>query len=268
MSYNELVSWEYIPAYAFLKNDKEILKKIYLIDPEQEKIVENGLLPMNTSFSPTEYPYFRVEKIRGYTRRARSYGELKMNMLKRYPELKGRMQYIKKKIFPFGDFIFLDLAFIDNMVNPLVKKEDGWFNKNFVEKDKFTPDFVQNLVDYVPLTLIERKPIKEYQEREIPLFLSELKLSFPEIYKEIQSDVKISYIGRKAFLKTLNPGEVCFCERPLGERKFYNYDGETLISIEKKENYTMSTKIIPTTDRLIVEVRDDKTVNPNTKFVD
>lgn len=265
----ELVSWNYSNAVSFIKGSKEGLQRIYLTDEKGREIVEGGEFPIVRSWDCllVRYPYFEIDHKTGYTRKARNYGKCRRDMQKRFPKLERKLKYIRKSVYPFGEYVFLDLGYLDNWANPIRRDEEVWYGRNFVKREKFTAEFVQKLVDYVPLTAIDRVPIKDYREHELPVFLSDLKIFFPEIYKDIKTDIQVNYLGRKVLLKTLSPGKVKYSINGDDHKEIYDYNGEILTRKEKKDDCLIDIKIIPE-ENFVVFVADNSTINVNTKFVE
>lgn len=274
MRYPRLVSWSYFDGKGIFsgKNEKEQLTKVYILKEEGEHLLEGGKIVRLNMFKGYHDPYFKVEKIEGFTRRARNHGKLKSDMVKEYPELERKLTGVTSKIMDYGEYIYIDLPHLDNYVNPLTKDKETLLNENFIYKEKFTVDFVKTLVEYVPRAMMGGV-INTYREKEIPKFLSELKLIFPDIYQEVLSisDVAvslvddISYIGKQAYLHTLSNGEVEIKFSLLDKQKFY-WDGKTLTNkVEMSDGNILSQTITPN-ENTIVKIISDSTVNDNTKL--
>lgn len=275
MSYPRLVSWSYFDGKGIFsgKNEKEQLTKVYILKEEGEQLLEGGKIVRLNMFKGYHDPYFKVEKIEGFTRRAKNYGNLRSKMVKEYPELERKLKSVSSKIMEYSEYIYIDLPHLDNYVNPLTKDKEIFLNENFIYKEKFTPEFVKTLVEFKPLALMGGV-IDSYRKEDVPKFLSELKLVFPEIYQEVLSisDVAvslvedISYVGKEAYLYTLSNGEVEIKFNILDKQKFY-WDGKTLTNkVEMSDGNILSQSITPN-ENTIVKIVSDSTVNENTKLV-
>lgn len=274
MVYPRLVSWSYFDGAGIFsgRNEKEQLTKVYILKEEGEQLLEGGKIVRLNMFKGYHDPYFTVQRTEGFTRRARNHGKLKSEMLKEYPELERKLTGVSSLIMDYGEYIYINLPHLDNYVNPLTKDKETFLNENFIYKEKFTLDLVKTLVEYKPLAMMGGV-IKDYREKEIPKFLSSLKLTFPEIYQELLSisDIavslveEISYVGKQAYLHTLSNGEVEIKFNILDKQKFY-WDGKTLSNkVEMSDGNILSQSITPN-ENTIVKIISDSTVNDTTKL--
>lgn len=274
MSYPRLVSWSYFDGRGLFsgKNDKEKLTKVYILKEEGEEILKGGkIVRLNMSRGYND-PYFKIETTEGFTRRAKNYGKLKLKMLKEYPELERKLTGVSASIMDYGEYVYINLPYLDNYVNPLTTDKETFLNKNFIYKEKFTPDLVKTLIEFEPRALLVGV-IESYRTKDVPRFLSSLKLTYPEIYQEVLSISnvaksmveKISYVGKKAYVKTLSNGEVEVEIDILNKQKFY-WDGKTLTNkLEISDGNIISQTITPN-ENTIVKIISNSTVNDNTKL--
>ena len=265
-TYPRLVSWSYHPASPYLKGDKELLVEIYLDDPKGEAILEQGILP-SLGISMRKAPYFTIKRTQGRTKRARTHGDMKKKIENKYPELKDKLKSTDRKILDFGEYIFIDLPFINNYVNPIVT-EDKWYNEQYIKKTEFTVDFIKELIKYRPVALFDRKEITDFQEKALPNFLRELAIFDEDLYKEAVKgtafeEKEISYTGIKAKLNTLKPGKVKY-RLDISEEEFY-WDGKLLT--RKQRTKDNSEVIIRPDKEVIVKIFDNNTVTKNTEFI-
>lgn len=273
--YPKLVSWSYYSGRGVFsdKNEKEQLTKVYVLNEDGENLLEEGKIVCLNTFRGYYDPYFKIEKTTGFTSRAKNYGKLHNEMIKQYPELERKLTNVSAMLMDYVDYIYISLPYLDNYVNPLTKDKESFLNENFIYKEKFTPEFVKTLVEYVPISLMGGE-ITSYRKEELPRFLSELKLTFPELYKEVLaiSDVAktlvedITYAGKEAYLYTLNSGEVEVKLNILDKQVFY-WDGNTLTNeVEIAFGNVLSQTITPNKDTIVKIVSND-TVNENTRLV-
>lgn len=273
--YPKLVSWSYYSGRGVFsrKNEKEQVTKVYVLNEEGEKLLAGSKVVCLNTFRGYYDPYFKVEKITGFTRRAKNYGKLNNEMKKQYPELERKLTNVSSMLMDYVDYIYISLPYLDNYVNPLTNDKEIFLNENFIYKEKFTPEFVKTLVEYVPRALMGGE-ITSYRKEELPKFLSELRLSFPELYKEVLaiSDVAktlvddITYAGKEAYLYTLNSGDVEVKINIIDKQVFY-WDGNTLTNeVEIAFGNLLSQTITPNKDTIVKIVSND-TVNENTKLV-
>lgn len=267
VKYPRLVSWTYYSGGLFGANDKERLTEVWLLSPEGESVVDRGICPSLEPLSKNA-PYFKVKKIDGYTKRARKYGTLKRKMVEKYPDLENKMSSKAPLIMPFGEYVYIDLLYINNYNNPLVNSE-GFYNAQYVKKDKFTVDFVLKLLSYIPCDLYGRE-IKEYQEKELPKFMRELKIEYPKLYNQVwdksdklkKIDDEITYVGTVQKVKTLLPGKVRYTRGGvLGESLVAYWDGDKLTgNLTYKTGEVEEFSITPTDDTEVV-VLEDKVID-------
>lgn len=267
--YPRLVSWSYVGAFSMLgKNDKEVLTEIYITDPKGEELLKRGILP-SLNWNSCRAPYFKVTKTEGYTRRAKKYGELKLKMSREYPELENKLKGTTSKLLDWGDYIHIELAYINNYKNPIVDTKNGWYNEEYIEKAKFNVEFIKKLIDYTPYSLMGGA-INDYKEKVLPEFMRNLQLFNQDLYDEATKGTgwenqTISYIGHKAKLSTLSNGVVIFrADYSIGDKEFY-WDGQLLKQVKETRDGT-EIYIKPTKDT-VVKIADNNTVNEDTAFL-
>lgn len=210
-------------------------------------------------------PYGKVREVEGFTRKARKFSSFLSEAKDKYKEISYKLSGLNYPAI-IGDKVYIPLPFLDNYVNPIKEIKD-----KFVDKDMFTADFVIMLADFRPQALMGGV-IKQYQDKDVPEFLLKLKRHFPELYQEVaekRPDLaavvgSISYVGKKAKVKTLLPGKV-----KLGTRTV-SWDGNVIVSKGSELLLLFSLKnerveICPE-DSTYVEVVDDATVTEVTEF--
>lgn len=168
----------------------------------------------------------------------------------------------------FGEYVFIDLAHIDNYVNPIVDDEK-WFNAQYIKKEHFNVEFIKMLLEYEPLALIGHRTITSYQDEKVPTFLRALSMFDKDLYEESIKDTKfenhmISYKGLKAKLQTLSPGLVEY--RISISHEVCYWDGQLLT--REKKLYDGSELIVKPTDKAVAKIIDNATVNMETEFTD
>lgn len=268
--YPRLVSWSYTKAFNMIsRNDKEEVVEVYITDPKGEELLERGILP-SLNWLSYKAPYFKTKKIKGFTSRAKNYGRLQRKMRNKYPELEDKLKGTESKLLDWGGYVYIKLAYIDNFMDPIVDTNNGWYNDEYIEKDKFNVDFIKQLMEYIPYSLIGGV-INDYEEKALPEFMKNLQIFNEELYNEATKGTKwenqqVSYIGYKAKLNTLSKGSVSF--RPdygFSKRKFY-WDGQLLKQLEETKDGT-EIYIKPAEDT-VVTIIDNDTVNEDTVFLD
>lgn len=170
-------------------------------------------------------------------------------------------------------YIYLPLHFLDNNTNP-ISNELKIINSNLLPKENFTIENIIKLIMYRP-TFPNGDVMSVYIEKDIPNFVFQLKLFYPEIYEEVCKKIvniekevlpKINYINKFAKVKTLNPGPI-----KMGNFMCY-WNGQeiTCRSSTIKDLFNIKSKeemhIIPYAGT-VCQVIDEKTVNESTEFV-
>lgn len=274
-NYPRLVSWSYYDGQGLFSNksDREVMTEVFITDPKGEEVLKHGELACLTTtgmFSQASDPYFKVYKKTGYTRRAKSHGKIVNDALAKHPELRNKLGGIKSKLLDYGEYVFIGLSYLDNYTNPIVEQNKAFFNKNFVYKECFTAEFLMTLINYRPRDLFGNKVIESYEKEQIPQLIIELKRKYPVLYKEIyemsivvqELDKEITYVGKKARLSTLKPGQVEL-QLSLLEKEVFDWDGSILIRKGKVYNGESITHYVKPSEDLIVKILDDNTVDEN-----
>lgn len=234
------------------------------------------------SFLSLVCKYGYSENIRGYTSRAKKYHEFK-NKYKTH-EKYSQLKYPPQKLGLIGDEIVFPYPHIRiiQSENGDIKLSDPDFGSSlaFIKKENFTVELIKRICGFRPHAMMGGV-ITNYQKKIVPLFLSHLKEVWFDKYEELCEEnseliKEVSYVGRKALLKTINPSDVYYksSSYPQFNAKWY-WDGESLnyssgyvSSFNIIKDYEVATiKIIPS-DKSVVTITDDKQVSDNTKFLD
>lgn len=274
MTYPKLVSWHYFDGNSLFSKvpQREVLTKVYAKNEKAEEILKDKQVACLTSSINNSDPYFYKVSEEGFTRRAKNYGKLVRPYEEEFPELKNNLSSIKHNLKKYGDYVYIRLSFLDNLRNPF--KADNFFETyNFIKLENFTVTNILKLLDFHPQAMFGGE-ISDYQEKEIPMFLHELKVEFPEIYQQLlqcSSKVKkfndsITYIDKTAYLATLSPGQV---ELRLGfiDSQIFYWDGKVLSNKITAYDKSQIEQIIKPSIDTTVKIKDNSTVNSNTKFV-
>jgi len=177
-----------------------------------------------------------------------------------------------KKICKVADYVYVPLIYLHNYVNSL----QGIQNRHFISNENFNVDMVQKIITFKPYALMGGE-IKNYQRKEIPKFIQQLKEEFNELYEEWSKKYKDTYekyritasnIGRNAYINTLKQGSKiydCYDNE-------WIVDGENIICKQWKIwlpcGRTPTTVKIKITDDMTYKIKDDNITDENTKYVD
>lgn len=236
-------------------------------------------------------PYGKVEFTRGYTRRAKKYGEF-MRAAKSddaYEKLGNALQRIL--VVPVGDYVYLSLGSVVVRYEPDEKKRGDSFMSRlyngvaitdalmFVEgcwlpKKLVTPALMKAVCERVPFGFNGR--MDGYQERDVPRIVEELMKNLPDVYEGLveiaprYKDVKFDYVGRRAFLKTLRDGiEIRTSNgtfvRVGDELVCDGFDGGILMTVAGMR-VKNARVVVPIPDDATVEVGDNDWVTEGTRF--
>lgn len=216
------------------------------------------------------------ERINGYSPRAMSYGKIRRNYQKQYPDLED-----KYKIIPltsgtdFNGFVYTALPYLEDnqVIQDKMKGIDSVNKFKFIKKDLFfDEEFVTAFLNFKPVDCFG-KEIKVWQDKHFPNFLKNLKLRSKEIYKELlnydkvkELDGVLSSKNEKAKVKTLNKGYVKIDEIMFKEDECSAYWNGEVIEVTFNNNKSYNKITIEPTDEMLVIIIDENTVNENTVF--
>ena len=242
----------------------------------------------NIRLSPGYCKHGVVERERGYTKRAKKYGEFKNKW-------QSHEKYNKLKLTrsPF-DLIDGVISIRTSLFRSRIHNDDaGRFGKCVdghcfisiwesddneklykegltIDKDKLTVEILKVIYNLKPKTLFDGNIIKSYKEeflRDLKLFLMDV---IPETFKQFEKEngvFEMNFIGKKALLKTINIGEI-----RLGKSVVGFWDGEKIVVEGDKPIFLISkpvesikTTIVPKKD-FEIEITRNEQVNENTIF--
>lgn len=241
----------------------------------------NQCLNVRAPFS-SRCKFGNVSNRKGYTSRAAKYYDFREEW--KGHEKYGKLSYPPTKLGLIGDIVVFPYPHvrIREKENGELKIENPGFGSNvaFIEKDKFTTELIYDICKFRSTAMMGGE-IKDYQIKTVPLFLSHLKEVFPDKYDELVGKYstlsnKINYVGRKAFLQTINPSYVFYksSNYPEFNEKWY-WDGEILTyssGYVKSFNVTKDYKIleikIKPSDKSIITISSNEQASEETVFVD
>lgn len=222
-------------------------------------------------------PYGKARTEMGYTKRAKNFSswiEEKKEQHKDVPSL----SIPPSKIAIIGEYIYLPYAHMSMIESvPLLSKSSALATGlPFLKKGDWTFENVCKLIKFRPRSLFGDE-ITSYRKEEIPKFITHLKdfdnKMFHKAMEEFPNLKVLSNIGRKAYLKSINSGEVVFDKK--GEEKFV-WDGKILKFVGNKKltfwnsarNIEKFELTITPSDSTIVVITDENQVNKDTEFLD
>lgn len=281
-TYPRLVHWSYFDGNGLLSNksSKERLTKVYITDEKGESVLNHGKVACLTSrglFQTVQDPYFKMERTEGFTRKAKRHGDMRRKMQNEHPDTKDTLTRIAAKVMDYNDYVYLNVAFLENEVNSFAKIEENkeaFFNANFVYKQAFTAAFLEKLIDYKPRSLFDRGVITTYHERELPALFAEIKIKYPALYKEVletsswlkEHDEALTYVGKQATVHSLNPGPVTVTLSFI-DKVTFEWDGTTLTSNRQLDNGEWLTQSITPSKDMVVTICNDCVVGEDTQLI-
>ena len=213
------------------------------------------------------------QRVAGYTSRAKKYYEFRNNY--KNDECYNKLQEPNRTIGIVDNIVILNICYMKLNENN-IPVEDVGFGKqqlSYIEVDKFTPELIKEICDLRPKTIFGYDPIRVYYEEYIPRFLDDLKRHYNDIFKEFinkypEYDKEINYVGRKAYISTLNNGsELKDCHSNIwiieGD-EIVCYKWKTWLPFEGKPTETR----IKITDDMYCKITDNSQVNEHTKYYD
>lgn len=220
-------------------------------------------------------PYGGFYKETGFTRRAGKYHSWISERKKKYEQYLNSLESPGNAMSIVGEFVYLPYSYITMNNSVPFKLHDGIMTSgiSLIHINDFTIENIVNICEFRPRPIFGYKEIKEYQEKEIPKFIKHLSERFPNLYSELCErlprikEISLSNIGRKAYIKTLNPYIGEFTDIHGGK---WRWDGEYLISTNSKASFMLTNKfdeikIKPQKDSFAI-ITDDLQVNKDTEF--
>lgn len=226
--------------------------------------------------------YGRISDVKGYTSRASKYHEFRKKW--REHEKYNKLNYPPNKLGVIGDVVVFPYPYarIKLTENGELTINDPTFESDvaYIERDKFTVDFINKICMFKPCAFMGGV-IRDYQNKIVPLFLAHLKELLPNIYSELTDKYgnlakEVNYVGRKAFLNTINPSSVYYksSSYPQFNEEWY-WDGEMLTyskgyvhDFNITNDYEVLAIKIKPSDKSIIKVTSNDQVSERTLFVD
>lgn len=204
----------------------------------------------------------------GFTKRANSFFRFAKEVEKNYAPT--ATEY-KEKIALVAGYVFIPLPYLEGQY----KDFDGVVNGHFIPQEEFNEDMIERLVSFVPRSWIGMNPIREYEQRYLPIFILQLKEEMPLLYelwaKKYPYTAKdygdIKPIGRTAYVSTLPDGVLSGGWEKKGDVLINNTYKNILFSGSfgsKKETRV----VVDIQDDMKVKIDENISVCADTKYVD
>lgn len=215
----------------------------------------------------------KKENIQGWTSRAvkgrQFYSKWKND------ECYSRLEEPKQRIGIVDDIVILNIEdmIVDENGQPVEYVHFGSTPLSYLELEKFTPELIKKICDLRPKVMFGYEPIRAYYEEYIPKFLDDLKRYYPNIFREFitaypEYDKEINYIGREAYINTLNSGS----EIKDHHNNIWRIENDEIVCYEWStwlpfKGSKAETRIKITND-MHCKITDNSQVNENTRFYD
>ena len=276
----EIYAWVWNSENALFKQKKSEKAVGYIYSckcPEKCELYAKGNCVMLKNYCP----YGSKNTTVGYSRMARKFSSWIYEFMDKHKDAcnakltqPGKMEY-------FMDLVYIPISFLGLNENIEFVSGGGFFSNNLpiIKRSDFdNEEFIsKRIVNLHPRALMGGV-IWDYQEKEIPKFLQWLKDLDPALFDKVKAlnldhpaFAKMTNVGRKAVLQTLNPNIGTFVD-PDG--RIWTWDGKYLYSSNArfygailKTEEIQECRLKPK-DHAIVKVTDDNQVNNNTVFID
>lgn len=200
------------PSYM-KSNDREHFEATYCEYAGECKMYSEGkCISVPSLFGRMHCPHAKTIRGNGLTKRARGFGKLSSQWREQY-ETDIKTEY--ERISDCGDYIYLPLAHLT--VFGADKVTEDIQNERFLPKESFTVENIRRIVTRQPRAIMGGI-IQSYQREEVPKFIRQLKDFSPVIFQEYLEKypddrerferISGNYIGRNAYLNTLNDGAI------------------------------------------------------------
>lgn len=259
------------PAYM-KANERERLEVIFCnYEGECKSYNQGKCVCQDMIFGGIWCPHSKVKRETGLTTRARGFGKLANQWKEQYKtDVKINSDFIAE----CGDYIFIPMNFLDVYGDKVVREIEKSY---FIPKQHFNIENIHRIVNAVPRALMGGI-ITKYQSQEVPKFIRQLREFNPELYKDYlekyPSDKEWfesicgNYIGRKAYLKTLNDGAIyidCHNNKWVKESEYLVcYEYKTWLAIGKEKRICKQQIM----GDEIVKITSNDFVSSETVFVD
>lgn len=259
-------AWVYDPTKSLFgdKNGHAARYKIECKNPQGcDLYTKNNTCILTSGMSSCKFG--RKTCVQGPTKKARSFYSWINDQTKENAEWIGKLSQNKawKRIVKINDHYHLPYSFMTKGLgegNPL---ESAW-----VHEDAITSELLDRICKAQPRAMFSYV-IPDYQKREVPKFLTDLRMFYPKLFDLLSEEQKIrarslSNVGRDADLVTCLPGTYAFANDK------WEWDGKKLTGgsmLFQPIKGDITITIVPQSGQP-VKITDDAQVGPETMFLD
>jgi hypothetical protein len=260
-------AWIYDPTQSFFKdkNGHAALYKIACQNPNGcDLFTKSDTCLLTGAMSSCKFG--RKTSVQGPTKKARTFfswmNEKKKENAEFIGKLKGNKAY--NRIARINGYYYLPYPY---MAKSFLGEENPLLSE-WVPEDEMTADLLERICNGRPRSMMGGV-IEDYQKQQVPKFLSDLRMFFPEIFALLSEGNKkraevVSGVGRTADLLTCLPGEYAFTNSK------WNWDGKTLTGhsmLFQPVKGDIRITIVPERGQP-VKITDDCQIGPETVFLD
>jgi hypothetical protein len=203
--------------------------------------------------------------IQGPTRKARSFHAWIAEQKKLNADFIGKLDSNKayNRIAKINGYYHLPYSFMSDGLGSNYPLPSPW-----VAETDMTAGLLERICSAQPRAMIGGV-ISDYQKKEVPKFLADLRMFFPDLFALLSDENKkraegVSYVGRSADITTCLPGTYLFSDYR------WKWDGKALTGssmLFQPVKGDITITIIPLTGQS-VKITDNAQVGPETVFLD
>lgn len=204
--------------------------------------------------------------LRGPTKKARSFYSWMADQTKQHAEFIGKIDSNKayNRIAKINGYYYLPYSYMGDMAFG----DGAPLSSKWVPEDQLTAELLERICRAQPRAMMGGV-IGDYQKKEVPKFLSDLRMFFPDLFALLSEENKkraesVSNVGRSADLATCLPGNYIF------SKTSWTWDGEKLTGrsmLFQPVKGDITIAIIPERGQP-VKITDDSQVGSETVFLD
>lgn len=233
-------------------------------------------------------PNGRVITTKGYTSRARKYGEFRSKYTN--DKVYSKLKYPQENYFAIlGDKYWFRLTYVaarkaDERDDRRRVNEWGYIvdntatignNQLIIPCDEINIDLLNTILSYIPRTFFGNDIITDYQDKAVPRILNEMKEKAPDLYTQLaekypkykNEEYAPNYVGMWAYTKTLKNGAVIKdCHGNEGVVKDGKIYCDTYTSGFVPFGGKSATVVVEIKDTDVFKITDNSQVDENTKF--
>lgn len=172
-----------------------------------------------------------------------------------------KLRAYNRIFYACGHYYFPYSFMVKNVFGRGYPLEDTW-----VKSTDVTTELLEKICVATPHAEMGGE-IKEYQEKQVPKFISDLKMFYPELFELLPQQHKdrikeVSYVGRTADITTCPP-----CHFVISSTK-YEWDGKYLKGESTPLQPVNGKVTIEPNPREPVKITSDSQVSDDTRFLD